>query len=190
MTLFEYLSVAVSIVLGLAAARLLDALPHVLAKDRRYWVHATITCVCLANLGNSWWALWSLHAVSEWTSTWFFLVLGISGLHYTIAALLSSSAASNVGSWWEHYWEIRTRLYSLAIFWMALISLQNWILFDVSWRHPTRLVELGGIVLYVAGAVSANPRVHAVIAISMAMALAVIIFGIYASPAPLAPGAG
>ena len=54
MTLFEYLTVAVSIVLGLAAARLLDALPHILAKGRRYWVHATFAGLCLFNLGNAW----------------------------------------------------------------------------------------------------------------------------------------
>jgi len=184
MTLFEYLTVAVSIVVGLAAARLMDALPHVLVKGRRYWVHATITLLCLASLGNSWWVFWSFHVVSEWTSAEFFLVLLIFGLHYSIAGLLASSAASSVESWREYFSEIRVRLFSLGLAWIVLISLQNWILLDVPWWHSTRLVELAGICTMSVGAVSASPRVHAAIAILMTAATVVAAFLFFRS-APL-----
>ena len=128
---------AVSIVLGLAAARLMAALPHILAQDKRYWIHAAIACVCLGTIGSSWWIMWSFHTVPKWTSIGLFLVLGSSGLHYSIAALLSSSEASAVESWGDHYWEIRVRLYSLALVWMALTAAQSRILLDVSWRNPS-----------------------------------------------------
>lgn len=166
----------------------LDALPHILASDRRYWIHATVAVVCLANLGNSWWVFWSLNALPEWTSSRFFLVLAISGLHYSIAALLSSPAPASVGSWRQHYWDIRVRLYSLALLWMALIALQNWALLDIPWLHPTRLVEVAGLGLFAAGVASADPRIHAGIAISLAVSLVIIAVGLYASAAPLALG--
>ena len=40
MTQFEYVTVAVSMILALSFARLLGALGHVLAPGRRYWIHA------------------------------------------------------------------------------------------------------------------------------------------------------
>jgi hypothetical protein len=188
MTLFEYLAVAVSIVLGLAATRLMDALPHVFAKGRRYWIHATITCACLGNIGNAWWIMWSYQTVTEWTSARFFLVLGISGLHYSIAALLAPSAAASVASWRKYYWEIRVRLYSLTLVWMALIAVQSWILLDISWWHPTRLVELVVMSLGAAGVASTNPRIHVLIAMSMAAGLVILVVTLFASAAPLAKG--
>jgi hypothetical protein len=188
MTLFEYLAVAVSIVLGLAAARLMDALPHILVRDRRYWIHAAIACVCLGNIGNSWWVMWSLRTVPEWTSVGFFLVLGASGLHYSIAALLSSSAAESVESWRDYYWEIRVRLYSLGLVWLASIAAQNLILLDVSWRHPSWLVALLGMGLMAVGAASARPRVHAFIAISMSVSLVIMVLSVFATESPLVPG--
>jgi hypothetical protein len=184
MTLFEYLAVAVSIVLGLAAARLLDALPHILARGRRYWVHAIFTGLCLANLGNAWWVFWSFHSVAEWTSAEFFLVLLISGLHYSIAALLASSAAADVQSWQEYFSEIRVRFFSLGLFWMVLVSFQNWIILDLSWRHPTRFIELLASALMALGIVSASPRVHALIAILMAASV-VVVAGLFLRSAPL-----
>jgi hypothetical protein len=188
MTLFEYLAAAISIVYGLAAARLMDALPHILARDRRYWIHAAIACVCLGTIGSSWWVMWSLHTVQEWTSLGFFLVLGSSGLHYSIASLLSSSAAATVESWRDHYWEIRVRLYSLGLVWLASISAQSSVLLDVSWWHPSRLVALVGMAIFAAGAGSANPRVHAVIAISMGVNFVIMVVSVFASEAPLALG--
>ena len=40
MTQFEYVSVAVALVYSFAVARIVSALPAILAPDRRYWVHA------------------------------------------------------------------------------------------------------------------------------------------------------
>jgi hypothetical protein len=46
MTQFEFMSAAVSIVLALSAARLLTALPHVMAPGRFYWVHGVVVALC------------------------------------------------------------------------------------------------------------------------------------------------
>ena len=40
MTHFEYIAVAISIVLSFAVLRLLDALPHVAAREKRYSIQA------------------------------------------------------------------------------------------------------------------------------------------------------
>jgi len=42
MTHFEYLAIAYSLVLSLAAVRAVSVLPYLLDRERRYWVlHAT-----------------------------------------------------------------------------------------------------------------------------------------------------
>lgn len=137
-------------------------------------MHATITAICLWNLGNYWWAFWSYHDVAEWTSVRFFLVLLIVGLHYSIATLLVSSTAASVRSWREHYYEIRVRLFSVALLWMLLLSVQGWLLLDLPWWSPARLIELVGLVTFALGVSSANPRLHTAIAAVMAASAVVL----------------
>ena len=56
MSHFEFVSVAVSIVLALSAARLLTALPQVLSSGRSYWIHALWCLALLFAHMDFWWA--------------------------------------------------------------------------------------------------------------------------------------
>ncbi len=55
MTLFEYISVAFSIVLSFAAIRLLGGLSVCLGKARRYPPHAAWVVLLLFNCAFLWW---------------------------------------------------------------------------------------------------------------------------------------
>ena len=67
MTQFEFISVAVSIVLALSMARLLSAVPHLLAPDRRYWVPCLWAASLLPIHLGFWWAIWAYREVVAWT---------------------------------------------------------------------------------------------------------------------------
>ena len=60
MDIFEYLSVAISIVLAMGLATLLRALRDVLAPARRYWVHALWVLQVAFLHVQLWWAYWGL----------------------------------------------------------------------------------------------------------------------------------
>ena len=75
MTLFEYLAVAVAVVLSFGAIRLLDGLPHVLARDRRHWVHTIWVVNVLWLHAQFWWVFWSYSGDVAWNYPKFLLAL-------------------------------------------------------------------------------------------------------------------
>ena len=75
MTLFEYLSVAVSIVLALGLGKLVSSLPATFAPDRRDWLHANFVLLIATTHLLMWWNLWSLRALSSWNFLQFLLVI-------------------------------------------------------------------------------------------------------------------
>jgi hypothetical protein len=65
-TLFEYLSVATSIVLSISAAQLITILRAVLRPGRRYWVHTLWTVLALFGHLVIWWEFWGYRDVASW----------------------------------------------------------------------------------------------------------------------------
>ena len=60
MTLFEYITVVVSIVLSFGMIRLLGGLRPALSREGRYWVHVAWVGIKLLNLLLFWWGFWNL----------------------------------------------------------------------------------------------------------------------------------
>ena len=88
MTLFEYLSVALSIVLAFGATHILGNLRYVFESGRRYWVHAFIVILILILYPQNWWAFWDLSRSENWNSYTFLLsVLGPGILYMMVVTL-------------------------------------------------------------------------------------------------------
>ena len=90
MTHFEFLSVAVSIVLALSAGQLVGNIREVFDPTRRYWVHALwVVALLLLHILN-WWVLWGLRDVQAWNLAMFASVLIAPGLLFAcyLSALL------------------------------------------------------------------------------------------------------
>jgi hypothetical protein len=65
MTLFEYISVAVSIIIALAIAEGLRGLRSALDSNKRYGIHVTWIFIKLANPIFYWWGIWGLRDFPE-----------------------------------------------------------------------------------------------------------------------------
>ena len=164
MTLFEYISVAFSIVLSLGAASLLRELRSVFAPDRRYWVHATWVVAVLFLHAVAWWALWSFSAVESWTFLTFLLVLLQPGLLYLLASLLVGDAAS-AESWREHFFRVRRWFFSVRAIYVAVIMIASWQVLGIPLLHPARAFGVSHIALSVLGIVAASERAQAVLVV-------------------------
>ncbi len=162
MTLFEYLSVAFSIVLSLAAVRLLSGLSVAFAPERRYWPHAMWIVFALLTSALVWWNFWSFREVS-WNFFEFLLVLLAPALIYLQAAALVPENPSLVRSWREHFFTARKRLFvALGSFFLLAAGI-SWLLLDFPLLHPARVVQASGFGLALSGAVSTNKRFHDVL---------------------------
>jgi hypothetical protein len=102
-TLFEYLSVAASIVLALGVGRLISSIRSVFSPNRRDWLHASFVVLLVLLHLFQWWRLWPLHDVSTWNFLQFLIVIGSPICLYFAAQVLVSDFPAGVESWQDHF---------------------------------------------------------------------------------------
>ena len=107
MTLFEYLSVAISIVLALSAAQLLGNIREVFDPARRYWVHALWAFHMLLLHILLWWGFWAYRDVESWNLASFTLVLVNPGILLVLSNALVPTHLRDGMSWEEHFTSVR-----------------------------------------------------------------------------------
>ena len=165
MSKFEYVSVAVALAYSFAVARIVSALPSVLATDRRYWTHSVWTVVLLMAAISTWWTIWDLREV-EWNALRFLWVLIIPGLIHLRASILVSDVPTEVESWRVHYYESRVAFFGVGVLIAANFAVLPWIMGSVPWfaLSPAQLAFVSLGTISVLGLVSANPSLHAVLA--------------------------
>ena len=91
MDAFSYLSVLLSIILGLAITQVLQGLGRLMqARDRvvPYWPPVVLAVTLLVSFVQTWWAMFGLRAYPEWTFGKFGVVLLQTIFSYLQAALV------------------------------------------------------------------------------------------------------
>ena len=178
-TLFEYVSVAFSIVLSLGAATLLRSLPTVFATGRRYWIHATWVVALLFLHALAWWSLWSYSRVESWTLLTFLLVLLQPALLYLNTSVLVGDAQAGE-SWRDRFYRSRRWFFSVRVLYVTVIVLASWQVLGVELLHPARAFGASHITLSVIGIATANERAQAVLALLelvLILATGLVVFG-------------
>ena len=160
MTLFEYLSVAISIVLALSTAQLLGNLREVFDSARRYWVHALWVVHVLLLHVMLWWGFWAYRDVESWNLAFFVLVLLNPGLLFVCSNALVPSQRSEGTSWEQHFFSVRRWFFVVRGLIAAVVTLRSWLLLGVPIQDPTRLPALLMLTVCVVGVLSASRRVH------------------------------
>jgi len=163
MTHFEYIAVAVSIILGLGVIQLLSNLDRILAQPFRYWLHSAWVVVLFWILVQNWWAFWDLKDVA-WNLGYFSLwVTYVSALYLTVLALTTTN--STEVSWEEVYFSRTRRFFGLFGFVAILAVLLTWIMLDASLLHPYRYVQYTSITILAVLFASKRKRLHEVLSI-------------------------
>ena len=171
MTHFEYLSVSISLILSLAAARAVGGLPQALESGRRDWLHASWIFVWLWVLVTSWWNIWAYRS-AEFDFVSFLLLLAPSGPLLFLCSVLVPANPDGVDSWHNYFLSIRVRHFvAAAIFWALLIAHQP-VLLSTS-VSPISVPWLwSGFALALLGVTTANQRNQASILVLSAVGLA------------------
>ncbi|MDH3212948.1 MAG: hypothetical protein OEM05_10730 [Myxococcales bacterium] len=175
MSLFEYISVMVSVVLALGIAQILTGIGAFLsARDRHraYWLHSVwLTFLALLHV-YMWWYFWDLRSNPPDTSPAFiFTLLGPALIYLPTYVLLEGRFPSNAK---EHFDRVRRPFFALIIAgttYQILNQLLNpWVL-----GYSVPVVFKVGTVLQVgaatAGFFTSDRRVHGAIALYFLMAM-------------------
>jgi len=176
MTLFEYVTVAVSIVLSFGVVRLLDGLRSALLPERRYWVHFLWIPTKLFNHALYWWGLWALREVVSWNLASFLWVLLFPGTLYLQSTALVTTSPGGVASWRDHFYEIRAWFYWINVALILHTLVSSTLFLGTPVLDLSRLPFAFMLVLNVLGARSDDPRLHAVIA-ALALLTQILGFG-------------
>ena len=119
MEAFNFLSVLLSIILGLAITQVLQGFRGILlgrAKVRLYWPVLVWGIVLLAMFVQSWWAMFGLRRVDAWTFAMFSVVLLQTIISYMLAALVfpdfTGTATIDLR---QHYFEHRQWYFGFTI---------------------------------------------------------------------------
>lgn len=185
MSLFEYLSIAFSLILSFSVIRILGGLPHALDKKRRYWVHLTIAALLVLCVIGCFWALWSYRDV-VWTFPKFFLVMAMLGTLYFLCATLIPENPAEVKSWHDFYYSIRIRYFAGACLFVIAVAASRIVILDMPWNHPDQVLLLIFFFLGILGLSTANPRAHAIVISLYLMSITYMVTIILFQPGSLA----
>jgi hypothetical protein len=178
MDAFSYLSVLLSIILGLAITHLLQGIGGIIQARQRvriFWPSIAWAALLILVSVQSWWAMFGLRTHTEWSFFPFLLVvLQTINLYLTSALVLPEIGPGEMIDLRQHYFEQVTWFYSLTIV-MVLISLSKDLVFSGSLPlNANTLIQAGFIVLAIAAISFRREWFHKLL-ISISMAL----FGLY-----------
>ena len=176
MTLFEYISIATSLILSFSLARTLTNLAPIFASEHRYWVHSAWVLILLFTHANLFWGIWLYKDVEAWTLVEFvILLIGPFMLLIGASLLVPIAAPPDYRIYFE---SIRTPFYALLIVGSVQeVSLQYLVL-DLPIIHPLRLSNLIIISAFVVGIVGRNRSIDLVLVCFFIFG---VISGIYVS---------
>lgn len=181
MTLFEYLSIAFSLVFSFSAMRILGGLAHVLDGRRRYWVHVIFVVCTLFVTAVGFWNLWNFRD-AEWSLAQFFLVLSIPGALYFVSCALVPENAAAIPSWHDYYYEVRRRYFAGLAVLIAAISVSQGVVLEVPLLSFARTPQWIAGSVAIAGLASTNERLHAGLALCILAGLITASVMIFAVP--------
>jgi hypothetical protein len=115
MTIFEYLSIAASILLALALGRLASAIPYVFSRRRFDLVYALIYVALFFGALLQWWLIWGISEYNNWSYLSFVLLMASPLVLFVLAHVLVSERPSEVDSW-SHYLSENHRLFFFLLF--------------------------------------------------------------------------
>jgi len=172
LTIFEFLSVAASIVLALGLSTLITSIPYVFDARKRDWLHALAFVALVAGHILAWWRIWPLNSVANWNILGFAILMGTPLSLYLAATALVSNNPNQVESWKKQFSERSRWFFSALVAVWVFGMLRGYVLLD---RTPPwwSFLMLGG---FVVAASSTRRDVHVAALFMFVLAFAALIY--------------
>jgi hypothetical protein len=165
MTLFEFLMVLVSIIVGLGVTEILTGVALQIrcrGSSQAYWVHSCGVALIFLALLQTWWELWGLHNTPEWAFYSLVLMLVAPAGLYLVAHLIFPEPVKNSNFRDYYYGPMR------PVWWLAAMITISSALFRplafgyelVTWDNAVSVVLLVG---FIGLAVSRSALLHSVL---------------------------
>ena len=163
MSLFEFLMVLVSLIVGLGMAEILSGVARMIrCRDslQPYWVHSVVVIAIFLALLQQWWEIWSLRDTPQWSFIGLIMMLaGPVGL-FIFAHLLfpEPMRAANIR---EYYYGVTRPIWLVAAATAILATSFRPLVFDTELMSPDNATSFVLVIAFVALAVTKRALVHA-----------------------------
>ena len=149
MNTFEYVTVAISIVLALSLGKLLSGIVVVLRSPKKDYLHIAWYFAILIAALLHWMSVWAYNDVTHWNAIQFFSVMLTPMLLYVAAHLLLSSSPEGVEDWSEYFSDISR----ILAFVMGLTLLSYWLREYVVLGNAVGRISMAIVVLFAAASI-------------------------------------
>lgn len=178
MDAFGYLTVMVSIVLGLGLTQLFAGIGNLVQIRRRvklYSLHSIWVLLLIVIHLHMWWSFWALRGVDDWTyATFVYVLIGPAALviasHIIIPEMLEGRIDVE-----RHYFDTSPLFFSIlagaaawAMFLEPIMGLRSFFV-------PFRITQAAGVLTFASCAASKNRRLHAVAIVVIVVLLVSVI---------------
>jgi hypothetical protein len=161
LTLFEYLAVIVSVVIGLGLTRILEGVGRVLqarAQVHLYWVHLVFTGIVFLGHLLFWWLFWSSREVEAWSFFPFLFLLLQPIILYLLAGLCFPDFSERGPiDFRAFYYRNHRWFFGLFALLMVLISLRDILFRAVPLISQGNAVKAGVLVIALVGFMRSSP---------------------------------
>jgi len=178
----EYLSVLVSIIIGMGLSHLLSSLARLIvarARVRIYWVSLVTAAVTFLAHVQFWWSTYDYDEAILGNFFSFLLFLLAPILLYLMAVLVFPDFDDDVAhvSMYDHYYSVRPWFFAVGAAAVVANLVRNVAVQGAPLLSEDRPFEAGFLLLMLGGALVRHPRFHAAVTVVMLTAFcAMVVF--------------
>ena len=172
---FEYISVLISILIGLGITNTGVSWGHLLRARRRvrfYWLHGFWTLFIVVLLIQFWWGFWNFRLVEDWT-VWKLIIMAaqFTGLALAAFILAPESPGPEGLDLKAYYYEHNRVFFIFGALAFVMSTITDFAIGGQPFLHAENLFRLPGVAVASLAAWSKNEKLHTGIAV-----LAIILF--------------
>jgi hypothetical protein len=175
MSPFEYVSVLISIILGLGITVLLTGTADIIRNwkhVRMYWPYATWILIIFILHIQEWWSTYSLRSEMQWTLPLFMFVIPYPIVLFILAHLLFPKKWSKKGvDLKQYYFNNYQKYFGAALLLLVISILQNHFLLRLPFAQQPAQFIIAFLFLTVLGSRTKRESVHASLAVLMIIVL-------------------
>jgi hypothetical protein len=165
MSLFEFLMVLVSIIIGLGIAEILTGIARVIrCRDsiQSYWVHSVLVIFVFVALLQQWWEIWGVRGTPEWTFPGLIMMLGGPICLFLMAHLLFPEPVQGANLR-EYYYDAMRPIWWLAVLAVLLATLFRPLVLKHDLLTVDNATSFIAFIGFVVLAISPNKVLHALL---------------------------
>lgn len=129
MTMFEYVMVLASIILGLGITHLLAGVAEIIQHPKRakpYWAHLVWVAYMFLMTVFWWWWQFRLQETHVWTFQFYFFILCYAFIMYLLCALLFPRAFDAGEGFKEYFYSRRAWFFGIQALYLGIDMLDSW----------------------------------------------------------------